>query len=379
VPAAVSYNPATRTATLDPTGELASGTTYTAGLTSGLTDPSGNPLAPVTWSFTTAVDATAPSVSARTPNDGATAVAPSSRVTVTFDEPVQGVGANSFSVRTTAGAPVAATVGYDAATRVATLTPSAPLAWSTGYTATLAGGPSAIRDLAGNALAGTTWSFRTPAPPDTTAPSVTTRTPAANATAVVQSANLTATFSEPVTGVGPSSFTLKNAATGAAVGATSVVYNATTRVATFDPGVTLAADTRYTATLSTGIRDAAGNALAATSWTFTTGPAPTVTARTPAVNGTRVGRTANITATFSEAVAGVAAGTFTLKNAATGTAVTGTVSRNGTTNQWILNPGATLAASTTYTVTLTGGAAAIRDARGNPLTTTRWSFTTGTA
>jgi hypothetical protein len=53
------------------------------------------------------------------------------------------------------------------------------------------------------------------------------------------------------------------------------------------------------------------------------------------------------------------------------------VSRNGATNQWILNPGATLAANTKFTVTLTGGAANIRDTAGNALTTASWSFTTG--
>jgi hypothetical protein len=53
------------------------------------------------------------------------------------------------------------------------------------------------------------------------------------------------------------------------------------------------------------------------------------------------------------------------------------VSRNGTTNQWILNPGTTLAANTKFTVTLTGGTANIHDTAGNPLTTASWSFTTG--
>jgi hypothetical protein len=452
-------------------------------VSSGVTDVSGNPLSAASWSFTTAVDATAPVVAARTPAAGVTGVTTAGPLTATFDERVQGVDAATFTLRSAAGVVVPATVRYDTAGRVATLTPAAPLEYSTGYTATLTGGPSGIRDLSGNGLADTSWSFTTAARPDTTRPSVSTqgpasnatgvaqtanitatfsepvtgvgtatftlknaatgaavgatsvaynattrvaafdpnvtlaadtkytaslgtgirdaagnsltattwtfttgptptvsaRTPGINATGVAQTANITATFSEPVTGVGTATFTVKNAATGAAVGATSVAYNATTRVATFDPNVTLAADTRYTATLASGIRDAAGNPVAATSWTFTTGPAPTVTGRTPAVNATRVGRTANITATFSEAVAGVSATTFRLKNAGTGAAVAGTVTRNGTTNQWILNPGVTLAASTKYTVTLTGGAAAIRDARGNPLTTTSWSFTTGTA
>jgi len=55
------------------------------------------------------------------------------------------------------------------------------------------------------------------------------------------------------------------------------------------------------------------------------------------------------------------------------------VTYNATTRVLTLNPNATLAANTKYTVTLTGGPAAIRDAAGNPLATTTWSFTTGTA
>jgi nitrogen fixation protein FixH len=96
------------------------------------------------------------------------------------------------------------------------------------------------------------------------------------------------------------------------------------------------------------------------------------------VNSTGVLRTANITATFNKPVNGVGTATFTLKNAATGAAVAATVTRNGTTNQWILNPAATLAASTRYTATITGGPAAVRDVAGTPLASTAWSFTTGT-
>jgi len=58
VPAAVAYDPASRTATLDPAAPLARGTTYTATVRGGATDPrakdlAGNALAGnVTWSFT---------------------------------------------------------------------------------------------------------------------------------------------------------------------------------------------------------------------------------------------------------------------------------------------------------------------------------------
>ena len=110
-----------------------------------------------------------------------------------------------------------------------------------------------------------------------------------------------------------------------------------------------------------------------------------MTTRSPSSNATSVSRTGNITVTFSEAVSNVIAatgttpGTFTLRTGTTtgtGNPVTAGVRRNGTTNQWILDPGPTLASRTTYTVTLTGGAAGIKDAAGNPLSTISWSFTT---
>jgi len=198
---------------------------------------------------------------------------------------------------------------------------------------------------------------------------------------------VTATFSESVSGVAgsnPATFTLKNATTGAAIAA-AVTYNATTRVATLDPTANLAVNTPYTATLTGGasaIRDAANNPLATLSWTFTTAAAPpdttapTVTARTPSNGATSVNRNGNITVTFSEAVQAVSTSTFTLKTSS-GTLVSATVTRNGTTNQWILNPIPTLTSSTRYTVTLTGGATGIRDAAGNPLSVAPWTFTTG--
>lgn len=217
-----------------------------------------------------------------------------------------------------------------------------------------------------------------PAPAPVVAPTVTAFGPAKNAMAVPTGSNVTATFSTDVQGVSGSTFVLKTA-TGATVPAT-VTYSAATRTATLDPTASLAADQKYTATLiggTTGIRDTAGTPLATTSWTFTTGPAPVVTSRTPAPGATFVRRANNITVTFSEAIQGAGTSTITVKNTATGALVPASVYRYGTTNQWILDPSASLAAKTNYTVTVTGGAAAIRDLAGNPLTSVSWSFTTG--
>ncbi|WP_457946486.1 S8 family serine peptidase [Pseudarthrobacter sp. alpha12b] len=216
------------------------------------------------------------------------------------------------------------------------------------------------------------------APAPAPAPPVASISPAAKAAAVAVGTNVTATFSTAVQGVSAGTFALRNAA-GATIAA-SVTYNTTTRTATLDPAANLAADATYTATLTGGtsaIRDAAGTPLATTSWTFTTGPAPTVTNYSPGSSALLVRRSSNVSATFSEAVQGAGTATFTLKNAATGAVVAASVYRNGTTNQWILDPQEPLAAKTRYTVTLTGGAAGIRDLAGNPLTGRSWQFTTG--
>ena len=110
-------------------------------------------------------------------------------MTATFSEAVSGVTGATFTLKpgtaTSTAANVAAAVTYNATTRVATLDPSANLAPNTPYTATLTGGASAIRDAADNPLATVSWTFTTAAAPaDTTAPTVTARTPSNNATGV---------------------------------------------------------------------------------------------------------------------------------------------------------------------------------------------------
>ncbi len=56
VAAAVTYDPATMTATLDPAADLANGTTYNVTVAATVADASGNQLgSAATWAFTTAV------------------------------------------------------------------------------------------------------------------------------------------------------------------------------------------------------------------------------------------------------------------------------------------------------------------------------------
>jgi acid phosphatase type 7 len=114
-------------------------------------------------------DTTAPTVSSVAPTDGASDVAATSNASVSFSE---GMDPNTISTSTFtllkqgATTPVTAQVSYDAATKKATLDPNADLEPSTTYLATLKGGATGAKDLAGNPLvADKTWSFSTGAAP----------------------------------------------------------------------------------------------------------------------------------------------------------------------------------------------------------------------
>lgn len=345
--------------------------------------------------FTTAAvpDTTAPTVTAVVPANGATGVNRSAVVTGTFNEAIDPatVSASTFELRDPSNALVAATVSYNAATQVASLTPGTALAASTVYTATLKGGAAdpRIKDLAGNALvANRTWSFTTVSA-DATAPTVTAISPASGATGVSRTVNATATFSEAMdaTTINATTVEMRDAAN--ALVPAALTYSATTRRVTLNPTPTLAAAATYTVTVKGGatdprVKDAGGNPLAAdVSWSFTTIPdttAPTVSSISPASAAVQVSRTANITATFNEAMdpATIDTGTVELRgpgNVLVPAVVTYTASNRRAT----LNPTATLATLTTYTATVKGGATdpRVKDAAGNALAADRtWSFTT---
>jgi hypothetical protein len=110
---------------------------------------------------------TPPTVTEVTPGNGATGVAAGVAVTATFSVPMDPatITASSFILANPAGASVPATVAYDATTRKATLTPSAPLTAAVTYTARLRGdssGSGAILDAQGTPLStDLTWTFTT--------------------------------------------------------------------------------------------------------------------------------------------------------------------------------------------------------------------------
>ncbi|QIR40505.1 DUF4082 domain-containing protein [Tolypothrix sp. PCC 7910] len=234
----------------------------------------------VVFTTSTIADTTPPTVTATTPSNGATNVSTATTVTAAFNEAIDPTTINgiTFELRSPSTTLVTATVTYNSANNTATLTPSAALAASTTYTATVKGGTTdpRVKDIAGNALAvNSTWSFTTAAA-DTTPPTVTATTPASSATNVSTTTTVTATFNEAVdpATINTTTFELRNS-NNTLVTAT-ISYNSANNTATLTPSTALAANTTYTATVKGGttdprVKDLAGNALAANStWSFTT-------------------------------------------------------------------------------------------------------------
>ena len=306
VTGSVTY--AGNTATFTPAALLAGSTLYTATITTGAKDPTGNPLAAkYAWTFTTAPR---PAVTSTVPASGATNVPLNQKMTATFSTPMTASTITTpgiFTVAvTTGGAAVAGTVTYDAASNTAIFAPTAALTASTQYTATITTAAQAVQ---GNALpANYVWSFTTGVTANASAPTVTSTDPTSAASNVPLNQRIAATFStpmDPATISAPGIFTVAVAGGGAAVPGT-VSYAG--RTAVFTPTANLLASTQYTATITTAAKDLTGVAMAANFvWSFTTGSAanavaPTITVTSPASAAMDVPIDKTVSATFSTAM-----------------------------------------------------------------------------
>jgi hypothetical protein len=276
----VSYIPATRTAIFTPIAPLANNTAHTAAISTGVRDRAGNPLSsPVSWSFTTIPTETVlPIISATVPAGRATNVQINTPITAFFSEAMDPATITGATFRlSSAGVPVAGTVVYDAATNTARLTPAAPLAFSTAYSASIT---TAVTDPAGNHLPlAKAWSFTTAAP-DTVPPTISATSPVNGATGVPATATVSAAFSEQIdtATIGPATLTItgqtfSSTAPFSVTGAFSLSSGGITLPSiTFTPAVPLPLGTVYTARVS-GVKDLAGNPMAADkTWSFTTMP-----------------------------------------------------------------------------------------------------------
>jgi hypothetical protein len=145
--------------TFTPSSPLAVNTVYTATLTTGAQDTSGNGLATdFAWTFTTASNGCnpPPTVIAETPANGSAGVCTLATITATFSEAMNPATINLTTFTVSSG--VTGIITHDVSNTIFTFTPTTPLAVNTVYTATITTG---AQDTFGNPLATDfVWSFR---------------------------------------------------------------------------------------------------------------------------------------------------------------------------------------------------------------------------
>ncbi|MDO9537858.1 MAG: Ig-like domain-containing protein, partial [Thermoplasmata archaeon] len=334
--------------------------TYTFQITAG-TDVAGNALVdgavPNPWTFTT--DNTAPTITVTLPANGATDIAMTADVVVTFSEAM-----NTTSVTYTCVPAVTVwPVVWSGSNTIATYSHSNPFVVDTTYTFQIAGG----KDVNGLSLAAgavpNPWTFTTIG-----APEITATAPANGANGIALTASVNVTFSEAMN-TGTVAFTCSPDPTG-----WTVIWYAGNTIANFSHSTNFIENTLYTFTITAG-NDAIGIPLATGAipnpWTFTTIGAPKVTATNPANLTTGVALTAGVVVTFSEAM-NITTVTYTCIPAAT---VWSVVWSGGNTIATYNHTGA-FTENTLYTFRITAGT----DAAGNALIVgavpNPWTFTT---
>ncbi len=220
------------------------------------------------------VDTTLPTVLNTSPTG--TNIPINTAISAVFSKPVTNINSFTFTVVST-GTPISGSFSSVGSTVI--FTPGAALGFNTTYTVTIT---TSVVDFSGNPLASNvSWSFTTGAQPDTTPPTIASVAPTSGATNVPTNANtkqiITATFSEQVNCLTvASSFNLTDS------GGIVVTGNATCinggMGAVFTPALPLAYNSAYTATITAGLTDLAGNHLVLQKqWSFTTVPSATIT------------------------------------------------------------------------------------------------------
>jgi len=269
------------TATFTPTVDLAAKTLFTATLTTAISDLEDTPNTLANdykWDFTSG--RSTPTISLASPLDDGIDVAINHNLVATFSESIDTLTINkqTFTLSAPGSVAVDGTVSLDADSNTAIFDPNNDLRYDTLYNATITTAAQSSDGMP--LLSDYSWSFTTGSAPDVTPPTVVSTYPLDAAIDFPLNRNLEVNFSETLqpSSVNNTSFTVAHGVTQVAG---TVVYAGTS--ATFNPTDDLAADTLYTATLTTAITDLATptNSLASdNSWSFTTsavaakGPAP---------------------------------------------------------------------------------------------------------
>lgn len=365
--------------TFTPSSDLGNGASYEATVSSSVSDKIGNSMtSDYTWSFSVfSWDATAPEVSSTVPSRNASNVTVDSAINATFSEEMVAftISTSTFKLLDEFGTPIEGVVSYSGVTAI--FKPAVFLSYSASYTGIIDIG---AKDLAGIPLAlQYQWSFTTGPVPDLTAPSVSFVDPVHNAVDIFVNSAIIASFSEPVDAmtVTTDTFKLTDNISGLPV-AGAVTSSGTT--ATFTPLTSINGSTSFTASISTGVRDLAGNSIPSMyEWNFITGVVPdltppAVTSTSPAGDTGGAAINSSISATFSEPLDPLTISTvmFELKDELFSMPIDGSVTYNG--SSVIFSLFSSLEPSIWYVATVKAG---VRDIAGNAMTSDyNWRFQT---
>lgn len=378
-----------------PASVLTANTTYTASV-SNMTDDEGKIQAGnVSWVFTvgtqstttTPTDTTAPTVLMTSPANGATNVALNASISITLSEAVKASSVSATSVTmkdNTANTNVAGAVSVNGA--VVSFVPTTAFVSGHNYTYTLT---SSVTDLAGNAMtANNSWSFTALTSTDTTPPSISNIVPNVGATGVALDSKIVVTASE---NLDPATINATNVMLTYTVGVTTTTVSAPVSLAgcviTISPVASLLPLQKYDVTVTSAVKDLAGNPLISMiSSSFTTGSAvsstdttsPTINTIVPQNGSTGAALDTKVVVTASENldVATVNATNVVLTYTIGTTVTTVSTTVSLASNIITITPAANLLPLQKYDVTLMSG---IKDLAGNPLVATVGSFfTTGT-
>ncbi|QOY54436.1 Ig-like domain-containing protein [Candidatus Sulfurimonas marisnigri] len=364
----LSYSSSGRDITVTFPTSLTMGTTYRIRFTTSISGGGDNLSSNRNYYFTTISDSTPPtltSVSMASNNSAdSTKARPTNQITVTFTaNEALDVGATT------------ATIAGQSAT-IALVSGTTYTAKYTMTTATNNGNIAFLitaRDTAGNAASAvSTTTDGSSVTFDKTGPTVNTPiSPASGATLVAKNTTVVFTFNEAMDAstLTTSNISMDNGVTG------SVGVSGNT--VTFTPSVDLADNTTYTLTVTTGVKDALGNAIASnfTSSFSTVLPEsvpPVVSSTNPADGASGVDFKGNVQVTFNETMNASTINTTNIRLLDGATPISGSVSLSGNTATFI--PDAYMDFSKTYTIRVETG---VQDASANNLASTFTStFTT---
>lgn len=359
-------------AELTPDSPLEEDRIYTATLTTDVQSNYGYPLEQnYSWSFSTGmVSPDAPRILAVYPQPDSTDASSNTVIQVLFDREIdpESLTLGSFTLDDSSSSAVGGSIELDG--QVVRFIPWSWLGTDT-YTATVG---ATIRSREGFPLGiPYSWSFT---PQDTVAPPrVTFTLPEDNEANVEPSSRIRAYFDQDVQWetVNTNSFLLADSSLNLVNGN---AYSSTPYSAVFQPWSPLAANSSYTATLTTDVTSNQSMSLASDyNWTFTTGEPGLILYYTSPGDGiTDVGVNENVLGYFDQEIDPdtVTASTFFVKDP-DGNLVAGT--RQAVGSEVLFYPSAPLRPMTRYTAVLTTG---IRSLGGFSLRRNyAWSFTTG--